>query len=67
MSIITKPTYKGQDKIDTLSSQLRIEDGNNRLLLFDGTVNRMIIGLCPDGTIGIVISKPGIDVLTLFS
>lgn len=30
-------------------------------------VSQVIIGTLPDGTYGIVISKPGIDVITVFS
>lgn len=33
----------------------------------DATVTRIIIGLLPDGTYGIAISKPGVDVYTAFS
>lgn len=65
--IETKKKYTGQKSTGVLSGQLRIEEGNNRLVLHDGTYYRMIIGLLPDGTVGIVISKPGIDVLTAFS
>lgn len=67
MAIITKTQYKGQNTTGVLSGQLRIEEGNGRLILFDGTVNRMIIGLLPDGTVGVVISKPGVDVFSVFS
>ena len=59
-------TYKGQEKTDTLDSKIRIEEGNGRILVNDGTNNRIIIGLLPDGTYGIVISKPGVEVLTVF-
>lgn len=67
MAIETNVTYSGQKKTDILSGQLRIEDGNNRMILFDGTNNRMIIGIRPDGTVGIIISKIGIDVESLYS
>jgi hypothetical protein len=30
-------------------------------------LNRIIMGQLPDGTFGMVVSKPGIDVLTVFS
>lgn len=63
MAIETNVTYSGQKKTDVLSGQLRIEDGNNRMVLFDGTDNRMIIGVDPySGNIIIAISKPGEDV-----
>ena len=65
--IETKKKYTGQESTSVLNGQLRIEDGNNRMVLFDGAVYRMIIGVLPDGTVGIVISKPGIDVFSAFS
>lgn len=67
MAITTKKKYTGQGNTSVLSGQLRIEDGNNRMVLFDGTVYRLILGLLPDGTIGLVISKPGIDVFSAYS
>lgn len=44
--------------------------GNKGYMLFADPVakiNQIIIGKLPDGTFGMVISKPGIDVLTVFS
>lgn len=67
MPITKTITYKGQKKTDTLNSKLRIEEGNNRLLLFDGADYRMIIGILPDDTIGIVITKEGEDVFDAYS
>ena len=66
MAIIKSTTYKGQKKTDTLNSKIRIEDGNGRLLVNDGVNNRIIIGLLPDGSYGMVVSKPGVEVLSLF-
>jgi len=40
---------------------------NGRVLVNDGTYNRVLIGLAPDGTYGIWVSKEGQDVLTAFS
>lgn len=40
---------------------------NARILVNDGTYNRVLIGLSPSGTYGIWVSKEGIDVLTAFS
>lgn len=67
MTVTKRITFKGQKKTDTLDSKIRIEDGNGRLLVNDGTNNRIIIGLLPDGTFGLIISKEGYDVLSLFS
>lgn len=39
---------------------------NARILVYDGLVNRVLIGLAPDGTYGIWVSKSGIDVLSAF-
>ena len=36
-------------------------------MLFDGTTWRMIIGILPDGTVGIAISKEGQDIYDAFS
>jgi hypothetical protein len=44
--------------------------GNDGYMLFANPTNKLnqiIIGKLPDGTYGMVISKPGIDVLTVFS
>lgn len=65
MAIVKTTTYTGQKRTDVLSGQLRIEEGNNRMILFDGTDTRMLIGLFPDGTIGIIISKIGEDVFDI--
>jgi len=64
MTIVKNITYKGQKKTDTLDSKLRIEQGNGRMVVSDGTKNRILIGKAPDGTYGIWVSKPGYDVLT---
>jgi hypothetical protein len=57
----------GQNIPATNSGYIRTEDINNRILVFDGTDVRMIIGVLPDGTIGIAISKDGEDVIAAFS
>lgn len=66
MAIEVKKKYAGQDNTSVLSGQLRFEEGNNRLVLHDDTVYRMVIGVLPDGSIGVIISKPGKDVFDLF-
>lgn len=57
----------GQKLTNTNQGYLRIEDINGRMVLFDGTDHRMIIGILPDGTVGIAISKDGEDVFAAFS
>lgn len=62
-------------RIEEGRNRLVISENNINMLvatkdgfvLNDGTHNRMIIGLMPDGNIGIVISKPGYDVYDIFS
>jgi len=41
--------------------------GQTQIFRDENGVNQIIIGKLPDGTYGLVISKPGIDVLSLFS
>lgn len=66
MAITKKKKYTGQQSTAVLNGKLRIDEGNNRLVLFDGTNNRMIIGILPDDTIGVAISKEGEDVFDAF-
>lgn len=58
---------EGQQLTPTLAGNLILEQSNGRLTLHDGTVFRMIIGILPDGTVGIAISKVGQDVFSAFS
>lgn len=57
----------GQKLTNTNQGYLRIEDKNGYMVLYDGTDHRMIIGILPDGTVGIAISKDGEDVFSAFS
>lgn len=54
--------YSGENKIDTLNSRVRIEQAKNRIIITDGTLNRMLIGM-HDGEIIIAVSKDGEDVI----
>ena len=65
-NIQTKKRYSGQNSTSGLNGQLRFEEGNNRLVLHDGANYRMVIGVLPDGSIGIAISKDGEDVFDAF-
>lgn len=67
MALDKTVSYTGQNQVDTLSSRLRIEEGKGYLVIYDGTVNRLIMGVLPDGSIGMVISKEGVDVFSVFS
>lgn len=61
MAIVKKVSFSGNPTTNDLSGRLRFEQGENRMVLFDGTVNRMVIGLV-NGEVLIAISKPGEDV-----
>lgn len=61
MAVVQSTQYSGQRSVSTLTGYLRLEEGNGRMVLFDGTVNRMVIGLYK-GQVIIAISKPGEDV-----
>lgn len=63
MAIETKKKYSGQQSTSVIDGKVRIEDGNNRMLLHDGTVNRLIIGRAPNGEYLIAISAVGVDVI----
>lgn len=58
--------------MDTLVSALNenfalLENLNRTQIFKDETgKNRIILGRWPDGTYGLLISKPGVDVLSLF-
>lgn len=67
MAIVKKVSYSGSPTTNDLSGQLRFEQGNNRLVLFDGTVNRMILGQLPDGNVNIIFTKEGVDAFDVFS
>lgn len=54
--------YSGEKKVDSLNSSVRIEQSKNRILITDGTLNRMVIGMY-DGEIIIAVSKEGEDVI----
>lgn len=65
---VTSIKTTGKKSESVKDGQVRIEYDNNRILVADedGLV-RMIMGVLPDGTIGIVISKEGINVLDVFN
>lgn len=52
---------------DQLTSNPQFREANGTQTINDGTSDRILIGLLPDATYGIVISKPGIDVNSVFS
>ena len=63
MALEKKVISQGQNKSSNLTGQLRFEEGLGRIVLFDGTNTRLLIGLDPySGEVVIVISKEGEDV-----
>lgn len=72
MGLATIRLQPGMD-MDTLISVLNenftlLENLNRTQVFKDETgVNRIIIGLLPDKTWGLVISKPGVDVVRWFN
>lgn len=63
MAIQTKKKYSGQQTTEVLDGNVRIENGNNRLMMHDGEVNRLLIGKAPNGEYIIAISAVGVDVV----
>lgn len=41
-------------------------EGRTKIIKDENGQARIILGKFPDGTYGLIISKPGVDVLTLF-
>ena len=62
MAIQKEVSYSGEKKINSLDATIRIEQSKNRIIITDGILNRMIIGM-HNGVIVIAISKDGEDVL----
>ena len=55
--------------VNAINDSLRQIESENRTKVIrdeDG-VDRIILGRLPDGTYGLIISKPGVDVNTLFT
>jgi len=60
-------SYKGQNKVDTLTSTIRLEEGKGRLVVTRNSLKNLILGVLPDGSIGFIIVKDGIDAENVFS
>lgn len=64
---VTK-VYRGQNGHNAIvEGKLPYENGFGSLFYDENGVPRMVIGLLPDGTMGMVVSKENVDVLSLFS
>lgn len=62
------PQMSQQALINALNENFAQIENLNRTQTFkdENGNNRIILGRLPDGTYGLVISKPGVDVLSLF-
>ena len=60
---------EGQQQVGALDGNVKIEQGNNYMTVFDEIegVYQIIMGRLPDGTIGFVITKTGEDVFEAFA
>lgn len=71
----TTEVLSGEIRLEQSKNRLVIQEGGVEMLVItkdgivlnDGTDRRMIIGKMPDSNIGVVISKPGYDVVDIFS
>lgn len=60
-------TTQIQNSQDTDDVSARISVEETRIVVYDGTDSRIIFGVLPDNTFGLVISKEGEDVIDAFS
>lgn len=63
----TTKVFKGPNGNTVINGKLPYTGGYGSLYYDANGVPIIVIGICPDGTTGLVIAKPNIDVLTLFS
>lgn len=60
-------TSSGGEVTGALEGQLKFEQSKNRITLINEDRDmRLILGEMPDGTVGFIISKEGVDSLDLF-
>jgi len=62
-----KVSKKGINVYNASDKDLIYKNDYSTTTYYDATNARILIGLLPDGSYGIVISKPGYDVIKLFS
>ena len=60
-------SLSGSKQLATNNGKLQFTQQGNALVLFDGTTWRLILGVLPDGTVGLAISKEGEDIYDAFS
>ena len=66
------PVQPGMDpemmaQVINQNNQQIAENNRTNLITDENGVNRVIIGRMPDGTYGVIVSKPGVDGNTLFT
>jgi hypothetical protein len=64
MTIEAKKKYTGSTSTSVLNGQLRLEEGNNRLIVSDSETDILLIGQRPDGQIVVDLANVGFDVKT---
>lgn len=64
-----QPGMDSQMMASVINDNFAMLENLNRTQMFrdENGTNRIILGRLPDGTYGLVISKPGINVLNLFT
>lgn len=62
----TTKTFKQPGGNAVINGKLPYQGGYGSLYYDQNQVPRILIGIDPDGEINLVVSKPGIDVLSLF-
>ena len=63
------PNMNTATLINALNTNFNIVQSQDRrkVITDENGTNRIILGRFPDGSYGLIISKPGVDVLSLFS
>lgn len=67
MAVIEKVQTDGQKKTGAVNGQLQFKEGDNRMVLINGSLARIIFGVLPDGSVGFIITKEGKDAFAVFS
>lgn len=62
----TVKTFKQANGNAIITGKLPYDGGYGSLYYDSNGIARIVIGILPDGTMGMVVSKDGVDVLSLF-
>lgn len=60
-------TGGGKPKKSSLSGQIVVDEGNNRIYLKVAGLYSILFGILPDGSAGFIIVKPGEDAVDVFN